>query len=127
MNPDYAKIGIQYIKNNSNTDLFSIRKTQLSSLIKELYHQIRQREQIKECNLYNINKDTCKIDTEIMGQEQFSYDNTNALKLQNKLIDLEKEKRDQLSQFFKDTMSLQKSLIYTIADYQKIKQKEQMM
>jgi len=128
MNQEYLNIGIQYLKQNNNIDLFKIKRTQLSSLIKELYHQIRQRDQIKEKNLYDINQDTCRIGTEVMNLGQFSYSNNYQVpKLQNKLLDLEREKREQLSQFWKDTMNLQKSLIYAIADYQKLKQKEQEM
>lgn len=125
---NYIIPNIQYTQPNTCQSLFNSKKMQLGQLIEELQKQVQERKEIKINNIYRIEKDSCDITTQMMQTEQFSYiDNYQIPQLKNKINDLNKEKRQELTQFWKDTINLKKSIAYTIIEYERLKQKEQLL
>jgi len=123
MNGNYSSIGLHYISEINTPDIMQEKRNNLAVIIREIEHQIKDRHEIKEHNLYSIEKDMCGINTELFNNQNNSYFDVKSIrKLQDKMIDLEKEKRDRLAQHWKDTWQLQKSLIYTLAEYQRLKE-----
>ena len=89
--------------------LISQRQNLIFSNLEMLYTEIYKRHEIKEKNLYRINIDQCSFKNLIFQVNDYIWDK-NRIELEQKIIDLEQEKRKEEANCFKDTLFIQKEL-----------------
>jgi len=89
--------------------LISQRQNLIYSNLEMLYTEIYKRHEIKEKNIYRINIDQCSFKNLIFQTNDHIWDR-NRIELEQKIIDLEQEKRKEEANCFKDTLFIQKEL-----------------
>ena len=103
-------------------DLMSQRQEITDSKIQMLASDICQRYRLRDENLYRINLDQCECRNLIFEIGDGVWDKKR-MELENKIIDLEKEKRMEQTSYFRDILFLKKelreSLIEKLEDRQK--------
>jgi len=105
-------------------DNLRISRFKISSLLNALY----SRDKIKGINIYQINEDICKIHT-----QQFSLANDSSIGqyslnkdqfgFEKSVCSLEREKRTEIVNCWKDKLMMRKDLIEAISDYLSLKRK----
>ena len=93
--------------------------------IQMLYSEIGQRSCINDKLLYRINQDQCSCQNLIMGRGPVFLDRQR-IELENKILDLEKEKRREETAFFSDLSFLNKELRFARVEALEEKQKQAM-
>jgi hypothetical protein len=89
--------------------LISQRQNLIFSNLEMLYTEIYKRHKVKEMNIYGINIDQCSFKNLIYQMNDYIWDK-NRIELEQKIIDLEQEKRKEEANCFKDTLFIQKEL-----------------
>jgi hypothetical protein len=89
--------------------LIAQRQNLIFSNLQMLYTEIYKRQKIKDTNIYRINIDQCAFKNLIFQVNDYIWDK-NRIELEQKIIDLEQEKRKQEANCFKDTLFIQKEL-----------------
>lgn len=114
-------IDVRYNRNRSYFDsqnsttgdgfeqLICQRQDLIFSNLEMLYTQIYKRQGIKDMNVYRINLDQCSFKNLIYQMNDYIWDK-NRIELEQKIIDLEQEKRKEEATCFKDTLFIQKEL-----------------
>jgi len=113
---------------NITTDMYGLENLMLQrrgiifSKIEMLNSEIYQRHYLKEANIYKINIDqcTCKNMIYMMGDE---FLDKKRLELEQKIIDLEQEKRREKVNCFRDVLFLQKELRESLIERMEEEQK----
>ena len=104
-----------YVDSNSSTtgygleNLISQRQNLISSNLEMLYAEIYKRHKVKEINIYHINLDQCSFRNLIYQTNDDIWDKKR-VEFEEKIIDLEQEKRKEEANCFKDTLFIQKEL-----------------
>lgn len=101
------------------------RKDLLKSKINLLLIQLRQRKQINNDVIYQIEQNSCYVGSLIMQMtDEAGTPTKETTNLQKVKLDLEKQKRMESVNYFKDTTKLNNELKDTLLEYQKEKQKD---
>jgi hypothetical protein len=100
-------------KNSTTGDgfeqLISQRQDLIFSNLEMLYTEIYKRQRIKDMNVYRIDLDQCSFKNLIYQMNDYIWDK-NRIELEQKIIDLEQEKRKEEANCFKDSLFIQKEL-----------------
>ncbi len=104
-------------------DLMNQRQEITDSKVQMLVSDICQRYRLRDENLYRINLDQCECRNLIYDTGDLVWDRKR-LELEQKIIDLEKEKRMEQTSYFRDILFLKKelreSMIEKMEDQQKV-------
>ena len=113
--------------------IFSDKRKTLKSTIKALFNEIKLREGLDSSILYKINQDICRENSYCLNLQRtlrYSYsidlnkDLTNIkMKLEDRVLELEKEKRKEYLECWRDLMVLKKYLLSTLKDYWELSRK----
>jgi hypothetical protein len=107
--------------------VFSDKSKTLKATIKALFNEIMLRERLDSVLLYKINEDVCRQHSyleQLRSLTRFNYspdlfkDSTNTkMQLENNVLELEKEKRREYLECWRDLMFLKKYLLTALKDY----------
>jgi len=107
--------------------VFSDKGRTLKATIKALFNEILLRERLNSELLVKIDSDICKTDSyleqiKFLTQRQYTPDleigfSRRRTQLENQVLDLEKEKRQEYLTCWKDLMFLKKYLLSALKDY----------
>jgi hypothetical protein len=107
--------------------IFSDKSKTLKSTIKALFNEINVRERLDSFLLYRINEDICRQHSyleQAKNLTRFSYSvdflgyfNKAKMQIENNVLELEKEKRKEYLECWKDLMGLKKELLSALKDY----------
>ena len=98
------------------------KKEIIDSRIQMLVSEIYQRHTLQNDNLYRISLDQCACRNLIFDMGDHVWDKRR-LDFEHKIIDLEQEKRRELTSYFKDVLFLRKELRETLIERLEDKQK----
>ena len=124
----------RYTWNNSNYDtstqptdygleqLMFQRQDLIFSKIHMLYSEIYERRKIKEKNLYQIDLDQCSFKNMIFAKGDHLWDRSR-VELERKIIDLEQDKRQEESNYFRDISFIRKELRLSLIEKMEEEQK----
>jgi len=119
-----ADIPTSHDLNNTGIESFLQQKQDVITYkIQMLYSEIGQRSYINDKILYRINQDQCSCQNLIMGRGAEFLDRQR-IELENKILDLEKEKRREKTTFFSDLSFLNKELRFARVEALEEKQKQ---
>jgi len=103
--------------------IFKQKQDMIDTKIHMLYSEIGERSSLKKNNLYRIDYDQCSFRNLINTVCGYVYDRRR-VELEQKIIDLEEEKRREESNFFRDIMFLTKELRFAKIEEMEEKQKQ---
>jgi hypothetical protein len=103
--------------------IFQQKQEIIDSKIQMLYVEMGSRVTLKEKNLYSINNDQCSFRSLIYQMCNYVFDRRR-VEFEQKIIDLEQEKRREEKDFFKDLMFLNKELRFAKIEEMEEKQKQ---
>ncbi|MFZ4438061.1 MAG: hypothetical protein ACOYOS_06500 [Syntrophales bacterium] len=95
--------------------LLGLRQDVIDAKIRMILKEIDQRRVLKDDNLYKICLDQCTCKT-LVHQLGIPYMDKRRLDLEKKTIDLEQEKRQEITNYFKDILFLRKELRESIIE-----------
>jgi flagellar biosynthesis component FlhA len=110
-------------------------KTQKAAA-KALLEDIRARQTVNKCLLDKLDYEICAQDTQIMGiesrKERYVFDNfiqteKLKLKLEDRVLELKKEKRKEYLEYWRDMMFMKKYLLSSLKDYWDIARKRNVL
>lgn len=114
-------------KKDAVDKVFSDKGRTLKATIKALFNEILLRERLDSFLLYNMNEDICKQHNyleSIKELHRFSYStellndfHEKKMKLEDNVLGLEKEKRKEYLECWRDLMALKKYLLSALKDY----------
>ena len=114
-------------KKDAVEKIFSDKSRTLKATIKALFNEILLRERLDSFLLYNMNEDICKQHNyleSIKELHRFSYStkllndfHDAKMKLEDNVLELEKEKRKEYLECWRDLMALKKYLLSALKDY----------
>lgn len=99
----------------------------LQETIKQIEAQIERRKEIKESNTYRIMTDSCAANTELLNLPEWVFPewDKKRLALEQQLLRLKKEERDEDTAGWKDIQTLHKDLAEAKKEYQSMRSKIQ--
>ena len=106
--------------------VFSDKSKTLKATVKALLNEIELRESLDSHLLSKANGEICKLHTNLMQlknlKTQYSFDlskevNKMKMQLENNVLELEKEKRKEYLECWRDLMFLKKYLLSSLKDY----------
>ncbi|UCH11901.1 MAG: hypothetical protein JSW18_03510 [Candidatus Omnitrophota bacterium] len=107
--------------------VFSDKNKTLKATIKALFNEVMLRENLDSFLLYQINEDICRQHNHLeqVGQlMRFNYStgfldyfSKAKIRLENNVLELEKQKRQEYLECWKDLMGLKKELLSGLKDY----------
>ncbi len=107
--------------------VFSDKGKSLKATVKALFNEIMLRESLDSFLLYDINDKICRQHNHLEQVNQFMRFNYSAdfldyfskakMQIEDKVLDLEKEKRNEYLECWKDLMGLKKYLLTALKDY----------
>jgi hypothetical protein len=106
--------------------LMSQRREILHAKTEMLNSEIYQRRRLKEVNLYRICLDQCSCRTVIYEIGDHLWDNKR-MALEQKIIDLEEEKRREETTYFRDIQFLRKELRESLIEKMEDQQKAELL
>src|SRR3989338_7167048 len=114
--------------------VFSDKGRTLKATVKALFNEILTRERLDSFLLYDMNEDICKQHNyleSIKELHRFSYHpellkdfHEKKMKLDDNVLGLEKEKRKEYLECWKDLMGLKKYLLIALKDYWNLNSRE---
>lgn len=109
--------------------LFSDKSRTLRATIKALFNEITLRERLNSFLLYQINEDICRQHNHLEQVRQLTrfnystdflnYFSKAKMKLEDNVLGLEKEKRHEYLECWKDLMHLKRYMMSALSDYWK--------
>jgi hypothetical protein len=129
-------------KNKSETrntildNVFSDKQKTLAATIKSLLDEIHLREELDLHLLNKINEDRCWQKTQLINLENlnvnyifewFNEINKHKIKIENNILDLEKEKRKEYLECWRDLMFLKKYLMSALKDFWELTKKQNLL
>lgn len=107
--------------------VFSDKSRTLRATVKALFNEIMLRERLDSFLLYSMNKGICRQHNYLESIKEFHrfnyslamvrYLHDAKIKIENSVLDLEKEKRNEYLTCWKDLMFLKKYLLSALKDY----------
>ena len=116
--------------------LFSDKSRTLKATVKALLDEIELRESLDSHLLNKANDEICKLHTNLMQlknlKTQYSFDlskevNKMKMQLENNVLELEKEKRKEYLECWRDLVFLKKYLLSSLKDYWDLIKKRDML
>ncbi|MBT4483586.1 MAG: hypothetical protein HOC71_07905 [Candidatus Latescibacteria bacterium] len=116
--------------------VFSDKSKTLKTTVKSLLNEIELRENIDSHLLRKINDEICRFHTHLMHIENIkvqyfpdSFADVNKIKMQfeNEILELEKEKRNEYLECWRDLMFLKKYLLVAFKEYWDVVKKREML
>ncbi|MEK9136480.1 MAG: hypothetical protein AAB393_05110 [Bacteroidota bacterium] len=108
-------------------DLFEEDKKILAFRLGKLEEWIEQRKSILQDNLDHVDHDICTIDTEVdRATAAEPYDPKQVHDLEKTLVGLEMQKRLEQVNAFKDMWLVEKEILETVKQYQRLERMEQL-
>ena len=115
--------------------LFSTKAKTLKATVKQLLDEIKIREKVHDDLMSRITQDSCKCGTYLLELNRFTNDNyiservielfPRRNQLEEQVLALEKEKREEDLMFWKDISALKKYLMSALAEYWNIVRKNE--
>jgi len=115
--------------------IFSNKSKTLKATIKSLFNEINTRENLDSFLLYRVNEDICRQHTYFENLKtlfRFNYSpellqdlHSKKIKIEDAVLGLEKEKRKEYLECWKDLTLLKKDLLVALKDYWLLSKREQ--
>jgi hypothetical protein len=105
-------------------DLISEKVSNLGEQVRKIYSTINERKQIKDDNLKKLFQDELTFSTyltQLKDGSKYFFDNKRRNFLEDKLNNINQERRSETVDCFRDIMFLEKELKYTLQEYQNAK------
>jgi hypothetical protein len=103
---------------DTTDEIFKDRLNLIRSKIELILLQLDQRKKINQNILYQIQKDSCEVQNLYFNMGERSYEITpDRLRIEQMKFDLERQKRLEQANYFKDTGLLNKDLKDTLIQY----------
>ncbi len=112
--------------------MFSDKSKSLKASVNALLEEIRLREEINSSQFKEMNKEICMQHTELMQLDnlvdQYPFDITQGLneakdRIKSNVLELEREKRKEQLECWRDLMFLKKYLMVSLKDYWELERK----
>ena len=128
LNPD-NNISYNIFKKDPLAQFLSSKREFLNKSLDEIVALINEREQIRDSNIYQIEKDICKVHTKMFNLSWQRYNinfdtNKEYHKLQQQVIMLNREKRAEDVACWKDLIHLKSDLRESLKDAEQEKRKQ---
>lgn len=115
--------------NNCLDDLISEKVSNLGDQVKKIYSTINERKQIKNDNLKKLFQDELTFSTyltQLKDGSKYFFDNKRRNFLEDKLNNINQERRNETVNCFRDIMFLEKEMQYTLSEYLNAKSRMKM-
>ena len=128
--------GIPTKKPGTIEGIFADKAKTQKATANALLEEIKARKTINKCLLDKLDYEICTQDTQIMGiegrKERYFFDNfiqTEKLKLEleDRVLELKKEKRKEYLEYWRDMMFMKKYLLSSLKDYWEIARKRDVL